>query len=76
MSGGELADQLEAIAEALADLAFERLSEASQAAGRGATPDPAVLADERRLTRARRAVDKAVGILRAAEDGDRAGFEA
>ncbi len=33
-------------------------------AGRGATPDPAVVAEEKRLTRARRSVQKAVVVLR------------
>jgi len=70
----ELADRLEAIAEDLGDLAFDRLREASSAAGRGAPSDPAVIAEERRLTRARRAVQKAVVVLRgpsaAAGDAD------
>ena len=59
----ELAGQLAAIAEELADLALDRLAEASSVAGRGATPDPALVAEERRLTRARRAVEKAVALL-------------
>ena len=48
----------------LADLAFDRVLEATAAAGSGTTPDPAVLADERRLTRARRNVEKAVAVLK------------
>ena len=48
--------RLEAISEELADLALDRLREA--VAG-----DPAAPAEERRLTRARRAVDKAALIL-------------
>jgi hypothetical protein len=60
----ELADRLESIAEELGDLAFDRLRTAAGAAGRGDTPDPAVVAEERRLTRARRAVEKAVVVLR------------
>jgi len=48
--------RLEAISEELADLALDRLREA--VAGDAAAP-----ADERRLTRARRAVDKAAAIL-------------
>jgi len=59
----ELAAQLEAIAEELGQLAFDRLREASAEAGTGAAPDPAMLAEERRLTRARRAVEKAAGLL-------------
>lgn len=49
--------RLEAIAEELADLALDRLREAVEG---GATRAPA---DERRLTRARRAVEKALAIL-------------
>jgi hypothetical protein len=59
----DVADRLDAIAEELGDLAFDRLREATSAARTG-TPDPAVVAEEKRLTRARRAVDKAVLILR------------
>jgi len=54
--------RLEAISEELADLAIERLRESIDAGG---TELPV---DERRLTRARRAVDKAVGILREPDD--------
>jgi hypothetical protein len=70
----ELADRLHSIAEELADLALDRLSEASRTAGRGEPPDPDQLAEERRLTRARRAVEKAANLLRgpggAADDDD------
>ncbi|MHB8595044.1 MAG: hypothetical protein ACYDB3_12080, partial [Acidimicrobiales bacterium] len=48
----------------LGDLALDRLREASSAAGRGSEPDPALVAEERRLTRARRAVEKAAALLR------------
>jgi hypothetical protein len=48
---------LEVIAEQLADLALDRLREAVEA---GATAAPA---EERRLTRARRAVEKAAALL-------------
>jgi hypothetical protein len=54
--------RLEAIAEELADLAIERLRESIDAGG---TELPV---DERRLTRARRAVEKAVGILAEPDD--------
>jgi hypothetical protein len=54
--------RLEAIAEELADLAIERLRESIDAGG---TELPV---DERRLTRARRAVEKAVGILSEPDD--------
>ena len=55
----DLRDRLQAVADDLADLALDRLREA--AAGDG---DVSVLAaEERRLTRARRAVDKAIAVL-------------
>lgn len=53
----DLRRRLEAIGEELADLAIGRLQEAVVA---GADRPPL---DERRLTRARRAVEKAVAIL-------------
>jgi hypothetical protein len=56
--------RLEAIAEELADLAIERLRESIDAGG---TELPV---DERRLTRARRAVEKAASILREPDDHD------
>lgn len=64
---GELQDiraRLEAIAEELADLALERLRESIDAGGRE------LPVDERRLTRARRAVEKAAAILAAPDDRD------
>lgn len=64
---GELQDiraRLEAIAEELADLALERLRESIDAGGRE------LPVDERRLTRARRAVEKAATILAAPDDRD------
>lgn len=64
---GEFADirhRLEAIAEELADLAIERLKESIDAGG---TELPV---DERRLTRARRAVDKAAAILSEPDDAE------
>jgi len=59
----DLAERLSQLSEEIADLAFDRLREASSAAGRGET-QPALVAEEKRLTRARRAVDKAVVLLR------------
>lgn len=53
----EIRARLEAIAEELADLAIARLRESIDAGG---TELPV---DERRLTRARRAVEKAIAIL-------------
>lgn len=58
----DIRHRLEAISEELADLAIERLRESIDAGG---TQLPV---DERRLTRARRAVDKAVGLLREPDD--------
>jgi len=62
----DVADRLAAIAEELGDLAFDRLREATSGARRTGAPDPAVVAEEKRLTRARRAVEKAVVVLRRA----------
>lgn len=60
----EIRGRLEAIAEELADLAIARLKESIDAGG---TELPV---DERRLTRARRAVEKAAAILREPDDVD------
>jgi len=59
----ELAERLSAIAEELADLAYDRLREAAAAVADRGGPDPALMAEERRLTRARRAVEKAADLL-------------
>ncbi|MGD0320940.1 MAG: hypothetical protein ABSC00_04930 [Acidimicrobiales bacterium] len=66
----ELAERLSAIAEELADLAFDRLREASASASHEGGPDPALAAEERRITRARRSVEKAATLLRAPEVKD------
>jgi hypothetical protein len=55
--------RLEAISEELADLALERLRESIDAGGKE------LPVDERRLTRARRAVEKAAAILTEPDDG-------
>ena len=60
----EIRERLEAIAEELADLAIIRLRESIDAGG------DELPVDERRLTRARRAVEKAIAILRQPDDGD------
>ena len=70
MSVEELAERLAAIAEELGDLAYDRLHQASSAAGRGDAPDAAVVAEERVLTRARRSVEKAAALLRGATAAD------
>ena len=57
----EIKARLDAIAEELADLAIERLRESIDAGGKE------LPVDEKRLTRARRAVEKAASIL---SDGD------
>ena len=59
----EIRGRLEVIAEELADLAIVRLRESIDAGG---TELPV---DERRLTRARRSVEKAIAILRERDDG-------
>jgi len=56
--------RLEAIAEELADLAIARLRESIDAGGHE------LPADEKRLTRARRAVEKAIAVLREPDDMD------
>lgn len=60
----DIRQRLEAISEELADLAMERLRESIDAGG---TELPV---DERRLTRARRSVEKAIAILREPDDAD------
>ena len=63
---GEFQDiraRLEAIAEELGDLALERLRESIDAGGYE------LPVDERRLTRARRAVERAAAILAEPDDG-------
>ncbi len=54
--------RLEAISEELADLALERLRESIDAGGHE------LPVDERRLTRARRAVEKAAAVLSEPDD--------
>ena len=56
-----LADRLEAIVEELDEIAFDRLRVASEG-GQRERPD-----DDRELTKARRAVEKAVAVLRGME---------
>lgn len=60
----DIRHRLEAISEEMADLAIERLRESIDAGGNE------LPVDERRLTRARRAVDKAVNLLREPDDLD------
>jgi predicted ABC-type ATPase len=58
----DIAERLRVISEELADLAIVRLRESIDAGGHE------LPVDEKRLTRARRAVEKAVGILSEADD--------
>ena len=58
----EIRGRLEGIAEELADLAIERLRESIDAGGQEFP------VDERRLTRARRAVEKAAMLLQEPDD--------
>ncbi|MBV8692551.1 MAG: hypothetical protein JOY57_12885 [Actinobacteria bacterium] len=60
----EIRSRLEAIAEELADLAIVRLRESIDAGG---TELPV---EEQRLTRARRVVEKGIGVLREPDDAD------
>lgn len=60
----EIRSRLETISEELADLAIQRLRESIDAGGHE------LPVDEKRLTRARRAVDKAIGILQEPDDAD------
>ena len=58
----EIRSRLETIAEELADLAIQRLRDSIDAGG------DELPVDERRLTRARRAVEKAVYLLEEPDD--------
>ena len=58
----DIRGRLEAIAEELADLALVRLRDSIDAGGQE------LPVEEKRLTRARRAVEKAVGILSEPDD--------
>ena len=59
----DIAERLSGISEELADLALDRLRHSADAVRSGGEPDPQVTAEEKRITRARRAVDKAVLLL-------------
>ncbi len=60
----EIRGRLEVIAEELADLAIIRLRESIDAGGHE------LPVDEKRLTRARRAVEKAINLLQEPDDTD------
>jgi hypothetical protein len=59
----DIAERLAAISEELADLALLRLRDAADEVRAGGAPDAASVAEEKRITRARRSVDKAVVLL-------------
>jgi len=59
----EIAARLSGIGEQLADLALDRLREAADSVRAGGDLDPALAAEEKRITRARRSVEKAAGLL-------------
>jgi hypothetical protein len=59
----DIAQRLSGISEELADLALDRLREATDAVRAGGEPDPALTAEEKRITRARRSVEKAATLL-------------
>ena len=65
----ELAERLSTIGEELADLALDRLRQATDAVRAGEEPDPSVTAEEKRITRARRAVEKAATLLGGSPSG-------
>jgi hypothetical protein len=59
----DIAERLSAIAEELTDLSMDRLRRASEAVQSGEDPDRVLLAEEKRITRARRAVERAAAAL-------------
>jgi len=59
----DVAGRLESIAEDLADAALDRLRRNADAVRAGGDPDPVLTAEEKRITRARRAVEKAASLL-------------
>ena len=65
----ELASRLEVIAEDLADAALDRLRANADAVRAGGEPDPGLAAEEKRITRARRAVEKAAVLLSGSSSG-------
>ena len=65
----ELAERLSGIGDELADLALDRLRQATDSVRAGEEPDPSVTAEEKRITRARRSVEKAVLLLAGPRSG-------
>jgi hypothetical protein len=60
----DLVERLSAIAEELGDLAFDQLREASARARDGSAVQSELVDAKKRLTRARRSVEKAIAVLR------------
>ena len=59
----DIAKRLGSIAEDLADAALDRLRQNADSVRAGGEPDPDLTAEEKRITRARRAVEKAATLL-------------
>jgi hypothetical protein len=59
----DIVGRLGSIAEDLADAALDRLRQNADAVRAGGEPNPALAAEEKRITRARRAVEKASTLL-------------
>jgi hypothetical protein len=59
----DIAERLGSIAEDLADAALDRLRQNADSVRAGGEPDPGLTSEEKRITRARRAVEKAVTLL-------------
>lgn len=59
----DLVGRLGSIAEDLADAALDLLRQNADAVRAGGEPDPELSAEEKRITRARRAVEKAAVLL-------------
>ncbi len=59
----DIAGRLASIAEDLADAALVRLRQNADVVRAGGQPDPDLIAEEKRITRARRSVEKAAGLL-------------
>jgi len=66
----ELLGRLEAIAGEIDDLAFDRLQAASSAAREKKTIESSLVTQEKQLSRARRAIEKALAELRKLEPVD------
>jgi len=60
----EVVERLGAICEELGEMAFDTLREASQCAREDSVAAGALVDSEKRLTRARRSVEKAISVLK------------